>query len=90
MLEESLKSAPTMGEPSKKDVLSFQITGDSILPQITTVKFDGSNYLTWSKSILIYVQGKDNEDYLTGKVERPKKNDPRYWKWKIENAMMTS
>lgn len=26
--------------------------------QITTVKFDGSNCLAWSKAILIFIQGK--------------------------------
>lgn len=56
--------------------------------QVVTVKFDGSNYLTWSKSVLIFVQGKDKEDYLTGEIEASTKNDPCYRKWKTENAMV--
>lgn len=52
------------------------------------MKLDETNYLTWSKFILIYIQGKDNEDYLMGKMEAPPKNDPQYMKWKIENAMV--
>jgi len=45
---------------------------------ITTVKFDGTNYLTWSKSIIIHVQGKDKEDYLTGEAKKPSKDNPRF------------
>lgn len=30
---------------------------------ITTVKFDGMNYLAWSQSTLLYVSGIDKEEY---------------------------
>lgn len=55
---------------------------------ITTVKFNGSNYLTWSKSVLIHVQGRDKEDYLTGEAKKPPKDDPKFRKWKTENALV--
>lgn len=44
--------------------------------------------LSWSKSVLIYIQGKDKEDYLTGLIEVHPKANPKYQKWKIENAMV--
>lgn len=55
---------------------------------MTTVKFDGSNYLTWSKSVLIFFQGNDKEGYLTSEIDVPPKDDPHYRKWKTENAMV--
>lgn len=38
--------------------------------------------------MLINIEGKDKEDYLTGEVEKPDKKDPKYRRWKIENAMV--
>lgn len=64
MLEENQKFGQTPGESSKSDMGSTPI---NLVPShvlITTMKFDGSNYLTWSKSIPIYVQGKDKEEYF--------------------------
>lgn len=55
---------------------------------ITTVKFDSSNYLAWSKVVLIFIQGKDKEDYLTGEIDVPTSGDPKYKKWKKENALV--
>lgn len=80
------KQAKPPGSTSKDDGGSFQINGDLTQPQITTVKFDGKNYLSWSKSVLIYLQGKDMEGYLTSEVEVPEKSDPQYWKSKTKNA----
>lgn len=54
---------------------------------ITTIKFDGTNYLTWSKSVLIHVEDKDKEEYLTGEAKKPPREDPKYSKWKTKNVM---
>lgn len=56
--------------------------------QITTVKFNGNNYLSWSKSTPLYIKGKDNEDYLTGKIEILSPGNPKNQKWKNENALV--
>lgn len=47
---------------------------------ITTIKFNGTNYLTWSKSIIIHIQGRDKEEYLTGEAKKPSSEDPKYRK----------
>lgn len=47
---------------------------------ITTMKFDGRNYLSWSKWALIYIEGRDKNDYLTGELEISTPEDPKYWK----------
>lgn len=74
MAEVSQHSDTTLGDSSKTDGESFHITRDFI--QITTVKFDGGNYLTWSKSVLIFIQGKDKEEYITSEAEIPPKKYP--------------
>lgn len=75
-----------MGESNNKELSTIQIVGDISQPQITTVKFDGNNYHMWFKSVLIYIQGKDKEEYLNGEMEIPPKTDTHYRKRKIENA----
>lgn len=36
--------------------------------------------------MLIYIQGKDKEEYLTGDKKKPSQDYAGYKKWKIENA----
>lgn len=55
---------------------------------IITIKFDGTNYLIWSKSVLIHIESRDKEEYLTGEANKALREDPKYQKWKIENAMV--
>lgn len=80
------RSDQTLNESSRVDGGNILFNGNSSHLQINTVKFVGSNYLAWFKSILIYIQDKYKEEYLTGEVEIPPKGDPRYRKWKTENA----
>lgn len=88
MSKVSQNSSNVLKTSNKSEGTSIQVVSDPSQEQATTVKFDSNNYLTWSKSVLIYIQGKYNEDYLTGEVEVPLKSDTRYRKWKIENAMV--
>lgn len=55
---------------------------------ITTIKFDGTNYLTWSKSVLIHIEGRDKEEYQTKDAKKLLREDPKYGKWKTKNAMV--
>ncbi|KAK2970862.1 hypothetical protein RJ640_022304 [Escallonia rubra] len=61
----------------------------SILP-ITGHKLNGLNYLQWSQSVFMFISGKGKEDYLTGTIETPSKDDPSYKKWNSENHMVMS
>lgn len=36
--------------------------------------------------MLIYIQGRDKEEYLTGEKKKPSRNDASYRKWKTENV----
>lgn len=84
--EDSRTSDQTVGDSTNEEMSTIHIVGDTSHPQITFVKFDGHNYLTWSKLVLIYIQGKDNEEYLTGEMVVLPRTNPHYRKWKIENA----
>ncbi|KAK3041977.1 hypothetical protein RJ639_002285 [Escallonia herrerae] len=61
----------------------------SILP-ITGHKLNGLNYLQWSQSVFMFISGKGKENYLTGTIETPSKDDPNYKKWNSENHMVMS
>lgn len=77
--EDHKKSKPqSVSKTSTKEVEVFPVARELIAQQITTVKFDGSNYLTWSKSVLIYIESKDIEYYLMREVEKPDKKNPKY------------
>ncbi|KAK2972599.1 hypothetical protein RJ640_007068 [Escallonia rubra] len=61
----------------------------SVLP-ITGHKLNGLNYLQCSQSVFMFISGKGKEDYLTGTIETPSKDDPIYKKWNPENHMVMS
>lgn len=58
--------------------------------QITTIKFDGTNYLAQSQSALLYIIGKDKEEYILDNMPIPNIKDPKYHKWKTDNATVMS
>lgn len=58
--------------------------------KITIHKLNGKNYLEWSQSVLLVIDGKRKLDYLNGEVTPPADNDPKYMKWHSENLMVTA
>ena len=62
--------------------------GTSLL--ITDHKLNGHNYLQWSQSIMMFICGKGKDDYFTGEVIIPEKNDPKFRTWKTDNHMVMS
>ncbi|GAV58382.1 UBN2_3 domain-containing protein [Cephalotus follicularis] len=57
---------------------------------ITGHKFNGSNYHQWSHSVMIFICGKDKEDYITRTTVPPEESSARYRTWKAENHMVVS
>ncbi|RVW34501.1 Retrovirus-related Pol polyprotein from transposon RE1 [Vitis vinifera] len=53
-------------------------------------KLNGHNYLQWSQSVLLFICGKGNDEYLTGEAAMPETTEPGFRKWKIENSMIMS
>ena len=56
--------------------------------QITTMRFDGSNYLEWAQSTMMAIGGRGKLGYLLGDVKEPSKEDPTYTKWVQENYLV--
>ena len=54
--------------------------------KITTTLFTGQNYLTWSKSVALYLQGRGKMGHFDGRIKAPDTTDPKYDKWEIENS----
>ena len=73
------ETAPAVSNPGGTKGTSLLITGH---------KLNGHNYLQWSQSVMIFICGKGRDDYLTGEVVIPEKNDPKFRTWKTENHMV--
>ncbi|RVW74059.1 Retrovirus-related Pol polyprotein from transposon TNT 1-94 [Vitis vinifera] len=54
---------------------------------ITAHKLNGQNYLQWSQSILMFIRGKEKDDYITGASAAPETTASTYKKWIVENNM---
>ncbi|RVX17159.1 hypothetical protein CK203_003382 [Vitis vinifera] len=57
---------------------------------ITAHKLNGQNYLQWSQSILMFIWGKEKDDYITGASAAPETTASTYKKWIAENNMVMS
>ncbi|RVW82418.1 Retrovirus-related Pol polyprotein from transposon TNT 1-94 [Vitis vinifera] len=53
-------------------------------------KLNGQNYLQWSQSILMFIRGKEKDDYITGASAAPETTASTYKKWIAENNMVMS
>ena len=65
---------------------SHQMETSQIL--ITAHKLNGQNYLQWSQSILMFIRGKEKDDYITGVSAAPETSAPTYKRWMTENNMV--
>ncbi|BFG29133.1 hypothetical protein CerSpe_154070 [Prunus speciosa] len=52
------------------------------------IKLDGSNYPLWSQVVEMYVTNKDKLGYLIGELPPPTQTDPRFHRWRIDNAFV--
>ena len=53
-------------------------------------KLNRHNYLQWSQSVMMFICGRGKDKYLTSAAVQPKKEDPKYKTWKMENNMVMS
>lgn len=51
---------------------------------ITNQKLNSHNYLSWSRSVELFVTGRGKEDYIYGRIVTPATSDPNYRAWKSE------
>lgn len=68
--------------------LPSSIDGNPIM--VTNHKLSGTNYLSWSKAVEMFVVGRGKDDYLYGDVDIPLSTDPKFRQWRSENSMVMS
>ncbi|XP_059649898.1 uncharacterized protein LOC132295608 [Cornus florida] len=79
-----------MTSPQEKTILSHVGGSEGSVLPITGHKLNGNNFPQWSQSVMMYVCGKGKDDYLTGEITAPAKEDPKFKTWKAENMMVMS
>ena len=57
---------------------------------ISPIKLDGSNYLAWSRSCLLFIQARGLQGYITGKRQKPPVTDPTLSQWEYKNFLIIS
>ncbi|XP_028804739.1 uncharacterized protein LOC114759689 [Neltuma alba] len=84
-------SSNTQATPSKNSTAESDLT-IATEPQAMGVahKLNGSNYLQWSQSVLMYLRGKRKEKYINGEAQQPSHNDPKFDTWFAENNQVMS
>ena len=67
----------------------INLSEDGTIP-ITGFKLTSYNVNQWSHSVMIFICGKEKEDYLKGTAVQPKESSSDFRKWKVENNMVMS
>ncbi|GAV63787.1 UBN2_3 domain-containing protein [Cephalotus follicularis] len=81
------QSSSVTSETVQAPVVS-QSFGEGSSLQITIHKLNGKNFLQWSQSVLLVIQGRGKIWYITGKVQQPDVNDPTYENWELNNSIV--
>ena len=58
--------------------------------KLTNIKLNGDNFLRWSLSVQMYIQGRGKIGYLTGDKTEPPITDAQHAVWDAENSMVMS
>lgn len=81
-------SQPISDETQPQTTLPSSFDGTPIM--ITNHKLTGSNYLSRSRAVEMFVIGRGKDDYLNGNITIPYSTDSRFRQWKSENSMIMS
>ncbi|KAL0303103.1 UNVERIFIED_CONTAM: hypothetical protein Sradi_6178400 [Sesamum radiatum] len=91
---------PDMASPSKQDAKSKKVEGDSdhLRVQITdnpgtilvSNLLDGTNFLSWSRSIKIALRAKMKLGFINGKIPKPEESDDGFEQWERADGMVIS
>ncbi|KAL0458915.1 UNVERIFIED_CONTAM: hypothetical protein Slati_0518700 [Sesamum latifolium] len=57
---------------------------------LTSIPLDGSNFLTWSRSVKISLGAKMKLSFINGKIKKPEESDQTYEQWIRADYMVTS
>ncbi|XP_073226873.1 uncharacterized protein [Cicer arietinum] len=66
----------------------FGHEGTSNTLKVEIQKLNGKNYVEWSQTARLILNGKGIYGFLTGEVQMPATTDPKYRFWKSENSVI--
>lgn len=49
---------------------------------------NGKNYLEWSQSVKLVLNGRGKLGYITGEEKQPGEKDSSFRKWRLENSLV--
>nr|CAN67620.1 hypothetical protein VITISV_004593 [Vitis vinifera] len=78
----------TASQPAPIKISETQSTHTSHLVQITTIHLNGDNFLHWSQSVPMYIQGQGKIGYLTEDKKAPGKEYLTYATWDAKKSMV--
>ena len=78
----------TASQPAPIKISETQSTHTSHLVQITTIHLNGDNFLHWSQSVRMYIQGQGKIGYLTEDKKAPGKEYLTYATWDAKKSMV--
>ncbi|KAK6927393.1 Retrotransposon Copia-like, N-terminal [Dillenia turbinata] len=64
------------------------VLSDNLSLQISPVKLDGTNYLSLSRSCLLFIQARGLKGYVTGEKPKPAITDSTCNQWEAENSLV--
>ncbi|KAK8934710.1 hypothetical protein KSP39_PZI014426 [Platanthera zijinensis] len=82
--------APAPGSGGPPPSICFRGTTDHNTPQITTIRLDDCNYLSWSRSITLALKSRRLFGYVTGQMKEPDPTSPDWQQWESENSLVMS
>ncbi|XP_021889014.1 uncharacterized protein LOC110807995 [Carica papaya] len=85
-----LPSSPEVSSGSYHHTATSNVVSEMSSSCITGHKLNGSNYLQWSSSVRLFIQGKGCYAHLTGEVISPPATDSSARVWEIEDSMVMS
>ncbi|RYE26320.1 MAG: hypothetical protein EOP45_04015 [Sphingobacteriaceae bacterium] len=91
-MAESNNTSFTGNSSSSQPGINPIISADNSSHSITSHKLNGSNFMEWSQSVKLFVQGRGKFGYLSGITTKPdvKEDAAKYGVWEAENSMIMS
>ncbi|CAH9116262.1 unnamed protein product, partial [Cuscuta europaea] len=75
--------------PQISQMTNYQASVNSSM-LITGHRLNGTNYLEWSQSVKLAIDGRGKLGYITGEVEEKKNGEDGYNVWRSENSLVTA
>ncbi|XP_028949276.2 uncharacterized protein [Malus domestica] len=86
--DSTLKLEGGFRTPTNNPVVSLIVIQNDASAVSSTVKFNGSNYLIWSKVLEMHIARHGKKGFVTGSTEEPAKDNAKYEIWEIGNAIV--